>query len=708
MPKVFRRFFSFLLDHNLHGLLLAAAFAALLVTGSSAEASSPSMSAAYVERFGVNLTGEYRKGIPFARWKKENEYTSNAQRANFRTVTGGSLGDNALYRSRIPDKDTEAGRLADLLAEDAGVRYIINLAESYPEIRAKMKKASYSSYYYRRVYRAGRVKSAPASVDVSGTTKLKANRRAMAAAFRTIASGKGPYLVHDTTGRDLTGEFCVIAQSLMGASYSQILNDYMRSYLNYGYRSSRSKALSFCQKNLDFLFQLITYCPSGSSWKTMNLSSKAARFLRHGGLTASEVSTIKKNLKRNYPSGTRTRNGNYYFMVDLVDGVTGRVFATRKVPFGGDVSLPAAPAHDGYTFTGWSPSGRDIQEDGAVTAVYRSRSDQAYGKNISGKYVSKTPFSRLKTGNEFTTNAMLANFRSVTAGSIGKNVLFRSKMPDKISNSGRVADLMMKDAGVKYVVNFNETQAMLSQRFTEEDYSSYYYYELFRKGRVNANRMSINFETESAALSNRKAIISAFKTIAEHTGPYLIHCIAGKDRTGEFCVIAEALMGASYSEILDDYMESFLNGGYMSTRAGALPRCRRNLDYLLQVMTYYPSGSNWRQLDLALLAQRYLKDGGLTDGQVLKIRRHLRASFPNPQRTKNGNYYFNVKLKDGLTGNVFRTLKVAYGKNASLSNPPKHSGYEFSSWSGTGKAVKKDMTIVAVYQKVPDESSRAS
>jgi len=39
--------------------------------------------------------------------------------------------------------------------------------------------------------------------------------------------------------------------------------------------------------------------------------------------------------------------------------------------------------------------------------------------------------------------------------------------------------------------------------------------------------------------------------------PWLIHCNLGKDRTGVICAVLEALCGAGYDEIEQDYMLSY-------------------------------------------------------------------------------------------------------------------------------------------------------
>ena len=47
--------------------------------------------------------------------------------------------------------------------------------------------------------------------------------------------------------------------------------------------------------------------------------------------------------------------------------------------------------------------------------------------------------------------------------------------------------------------------------------------------------------------------------MTEHSGPCLIHCVEGKDRTGFVCALMLALAGASAQEIIDDYMITYYN-----------------------------------------------------------------------------------------------------------------------------------------------------
>lgn len=58
------------------------------------------------------------------------------------------------------------------------------------------------------------------------------------------------------------------------------------------------------------------------------------------------------------------------YTVTFVDGLDGSVIAEVSVEHGSNVTAPAAPAHDGYIFTGWNGSIVNVTENRTVTAEY--------------------------------------------------------------------------------------------------------------------------------------------------------------------------------------------------------------------------------------------------------------------------------------------------------------------------------------------------
>ena len=76
---------------------------------------------------------------------------------------------------------------------------------------------------------------------------------------------------------------------------------------------------------------------------------------------------------------------------------------------------------------------------------------------------------------------------------------------------------------------------------------------LYRDGKVVPLAMNMNYGSEEF----REKAVKGLRAMIGKTGPYYIHCTEGKDRTGFFCMLLEAVCGATYEEIVEDYMVSY-------------------------------------------------------------------------------------------------------------------------------------------------------
>lgn len=108
-------------------------------------------------------------------------------------------------------------------------------------------------------------------------------------------------------------------------------------------------------------------------------------------------------------------------------------------------------------------------------------------------------------------------------------------------------------------------------------------------------------------------------TAAGHEGPFLVHCVEGKDRTGYVMMILEALAGATYREILDDYMLTYDN--YYQINQTTDPERyqiirEKNIDEMIAYMTGMDAKADFSKVDLALSARRLLIGMGMTEEQV--------------------------------------------------------------------------------------------
>ena len=157
-------------------------------------------------------------------------FASDEVFANFRSVSAGNIAEHWLYRSASPC-DNRRGRaaIADRLAEQAGIRYIIDLSDSEKRLEDHMSAGDFNSPYFLRLYKDGKVLLLNMSMMFADET----NRRKIIDIVTAITENEGPYLLHCAEGKDRTGFVFALLEALCGASYEEIEKDYMITYDNY-------------------------------------------------------------------------------------------------------------------------------------------------------------------------------------------------------------------------------------------------------------------------------------------------------------------------------------------------------------------------------------------------------------------------------------------------------------------------------------------
>ena len=145
------------------------------------------------------------------------------------------------------------------------------------------------------------------------------------------------------------------------------------------------------------------------------------------------------------------------------------------------------------------------------------------------------------------TDTEYANIRMVTTSGFG-NCFYRGSSPiDSKFKRDILADATIAEIGIDISINLSDskTKAENIKGFSDTYYS---------KTSILFNEMGVDYRQESF----RNGLRRGFQYIADNEGVYYVHCALGKDRTGLFCAILEALMGASAEEVIEDYMNTFV------------------------------------------------------------------------------------------------------------------------------------------------------
>lgn len=103
-----------------------------------------------------------------------------------------------------------------------------------------------------------------------------------------MTENQGPYLIHCTEGKDRTGFFAALLESLMGASMDTIVEDYMLSYINY-YDVQKDTA-KYKLISGDVL-EMLKSIAGTADLEQADLAAAAQDYLLSGGMTAKQVTS---------------------------------------------------------------------------------------------------------------------------------------------------------------------------------------------------------------------------------------------------------------------------------------------------------------------------------------------------------------------------------------------------------------------------------
>lgn len=234
---------------------------------------------------------------------------------------------------------------------------------------------------------------------------------------------------------------------------------------------------------------------------------------------------------------------------------------------------------------------------------------------------------------DFSSDEEFANFRCVEIGNLKHKNLYRGTTPiDNKYNRAKYANDLMKKANIKYVVDLTDTEEALEKFFKADDFDSDYFKELYDNGKVSVNQMGVNYKSKD----NAKLVVKILTDMSKNEGPYYIHCVEGKDRTGFLLVIIEGLAGASYEDIVKDYMVTYENY-YGISESKDKEKYDAYVEYKVNDILEYIAKSDssggtvglaLNEIDWVNVMGRYLLDNGMTMEDMDNFYKNLMNEFP--------------------------------------------------------------------------------
>lgn len=223
---------------------------------------------------------------------ERSDYSSDEQFSNFRSLKGGKLKDNFLFRGASP-VDNSRGRAAitNSLIEKAGVKTVIDLADTEAEMSEYFAASDFSSTYAKNLYDSG----ADVVLAMSSNQDSQDYKTSFAKGLRLLLSNGGPAYIHCMEGKDRTGFVCMLIEAFAGATYDEMCEDYMQTYANYygitkGADAEKYEAIRSLY--FDAFCEYLAGTSDADTLKSFDYTKVAEEYLSSCGLTSDEVSQL--------------------------------------------------------------------------------------------------------------------------------------------------------------------------------------------------------------------------------------------------------------------------------------------------------------------------------------------------------------------------------------------------------------------------------
>ena len=169
---------------------------------------------------------------------------------------------------------------------------------------------------------------------------------------------------------------------------------------------------------------------------------------------------------------------------------------------------------------------------------------------MRGHYIEKQNAYSVKQiydRDRFSSDEQYANFRPL----IHCSGIYRSASPfDDIYRRRDFVLACTQRHGIASILDFADTESELMQLLEDDlDYVS----DLYRNKRV----IAAGNDSGIYSLEFSQSVIEGLRKLIKLPKPWLIHCRAGKRRSGFVCALLEGIAGANFTELVQDYMLSY-------------------------------------------------------------------------------------------------------------------------------------------------------
>lgn len=252
----------------------------------------------------------------------------------------------------------------------------------------------------------------------------------------------------------------------------------------------------------------------------------------------------------------------------------------------------------------------ELEKDMEITITLKESGKYAPIQEVLGQIYS---FDR----KDYESDIQFVNFRALTGGALKEGYLFRGASP--VDNSrGRAAytDALLREKEIGFILDLADSEEDMLSYMTAEDFASDYTADRYHDGHAALLDMGSAYQSDEY----KQQLVQGLRMmLQDNEGPMYIHCMEGKDRTGFVCMLLEALAGATYDEMLNDYMITYANY-YGVTRENTPEKYDAIADLYFDAFAAYLHGTEEKDIlktaDYTEDAKAYLLKGGMNNEEI--------------------------------------------------------------------------------------------
>ena len=236
--------------------------------------------------------------------------------------------------------------------------------------------------------------------------------------------------------------------------------------------------------------------------------------------------------------------------------------------------------------------------------------------NEAGKYLKveetlSITYSDDRNDTFYKSDEQFANFRAISVGNVKENYIYRGASPiDNSRKRTEIVDDLLEQNNIAYNIDLADKESAIGgSKYTIHDY----FKGLQDNNKVIFLGMAAAYKAED--FSNKMKTM--FESMLNNDGPFYIHCLEGKDRTGYVCMVIEALCGATYDELVDDYFITYKN--YYGIEKGSEKYNvikELHIDEMIRYVFSFDKSVNLLGANYHSKANEYLKAIGLSQEQI--------------------------------------------------------------------------------------------